>query len=181
MSTIGDLYRRIKYNLKYKNNIKFTNYQVHIDNTAILNPDHTSRIEFAGKFSINRFVCIDIFENTVLKLGEFSYLGDFTIIRGNRCQIIIGKNVIVGQGVKLLATNHKYMDKSQLVHQQDIDVEKNGIEIEDDCWIGANALILPGVILAKGTVVGAGAVVTKSTQQYSVVAGNPAKFIKFRE
>lgn len=55
------------------------------------------------------------------------------------------------------------------------------IIFEGDNWIGANATILRGVIIAKGTVVGAGAVVTHSTQPFSIVAGVPAKMIKSRK
>ena len=52
--------------------------------------------------------------------------------------------------------------------------------IEDDCWTGANVVIAKGVTLARGTVVGANAVVTKSTEPYSIVAGVPARKIAER-
>ncbi|TAH24859.1 MAG: hypothetical protein EAZ07_08700 [Cytophagales bacterium] len=52
--------------------------------------------------------------------------------------------------------------------------------IGKDCWIGAGAIILPGVNLGDGTIVGAGSIVTRSTENFSVVAGNPARLIKFR-
>ena len=54
------------------------------------------------------------------------------------------------------------------------------IIIEDHVWIGANAVIMPGVTLKKGTVVGAGSVVTKDTEEYSVVVGSPARKIRNR-
>ena len=52
--------------------------------------------------------------------------------------------------------------------------------IEDDVWIGARAIILPGVIIGKGSVIGAGAVVAKSIPPYSVAVGNPARVVKTR-
>ena len=52
------------------------------------------------------------------------------------------------------------------------------IVIEDDVWIGANAVILSGVTLGKGSVIAAGAVVNKDVKSGTLVAGNPAKFIK---
>ena len=54
------------------------------------------------------------------------------------------------------------------------------VKIGDDCWMGANAIILPGVELGKGCVVGAGSVVTKSFSEYSVVGGVPARLLKQR-
>jgi acetyltransferase-like isoleucine patch superfamily enzyme len=55
-----------------------------------------------------------------------------------------------------------------------------GIVIEDDVWIGAGARILDGVTIARGSVIGAGSVVTKSTQPYSIVVGVPAKIVSSR-
>jgi acetyltransferase-like isoleucine patch superfamily enzyme len=52
------------------------------------------------------------------------------------------------------------------------------IHVGEDCWIGGNVCILPGVVIGKGSVVGAGSVVTKSVPDFTVVAGNPAKFIR---
>ncbi|KAI2474533.1 Acetyltransferase [Pyrenophora tritici-repentis] len=52
------------------------------------------------------------------------------------------------------------------------------IHVGEDCWIGGNVCILPGVIIGKGSVVGAGSVVTKSVPDFTVVAGNPARFIR---
>jgi len=86
--------------------------------------------------------------------------------------IHIGKNVFIGPGVAIIARNHKIEDPSDKGEWKDV-------TIEDNCWIGANAVILPGVHLGPHTIVGAGAVVTKSFPKgYCVVVGNPAKKIK---
>jgi maltose O-acetyltransferase len=53
--------------------------------------------------------------------------------------------------------------------------------IEDDVWVGARSIILPGIHIGEGAIVGAGAVVTKDVEPYSVMAGNPARLIKFRK
>ena len=53
--------------------------------------------------------------------------------------------------------------------------------IEDDVWVGARALILPGVKIGKGSVIAAGSVVAKNVEPYSIVAGNPAKLIRSRK
>ena len=64
----------------------------------------------------------------------------------------------------------------------DVDTIENGsIEIEDDVWLGHNSIILPSVTkIGRGAVIGAGSIVTKNVEKYSIVGGNPAKHIKYR-
>jgi acetyltransferase-like isoleucine patch superfamily enzyme len=84
--------------------------------------------------------------------------------------ITFGDGTIFAPGVKIISANH---DRSNLEQW----VPEEPIKIGDECWIGANAVILPGVHLGNRTVVAAGAVVTKSFPDASVVAGVPAKRI----
>lgn len=92
--------------------------------------------------------------------------------------IRIGNNVLIGPNVVLRASNHKYSDLNTPIRQQG---HKPGyIIIEDDVWIGANAVVLPGVKIGKGAIVGAGAVVTKDVKTYSIVGGVPARWISTR-
>lgn len=89
-------------------------------------------------------------------------------------KIIIGNNVLIASNVVIRAADHG-VKASEKINKQS---HSTGIiVIEDDVWIGSNAVITSNVTLRKGTVVGAGAVVTKSTEPYSVVAGVPAKKI----
>ncbi len=86
--------------------------------------------------------------------------------------IHFGKNVAVANGVKILSRNHNINNAWEFEPYEDV-------WIEDNCWIGANAVILPSVHLGQHTVVGAGAIVTKSFPDgYVVIAGNPAKIIR---
>lgn len=62
----------------------------------------------------------------------------------------------------------------------EVDQYDQPIEIGEDCWIGINAVILPGVVIGRGSIIGANAVITKSIEPYSIVAGVPAKRIGFR-
>ena len=86
--------------------------------------------------------------------------------------IYVGKGSYVAPNVGLITTNHDPLDPSRHVPGSDI-------RIGEKCWIGMNAVILPGVTLGDHTVVGAGAVVTKSFPEgYVILGGSPAKVIK---
>ena len=143
-----------------------------------------------------------IFETGVLcfhpeniMLGDEVYLGHYSIIKGyyeNQMLIgsgswigqnaflhsagglKIGKKVGIGPGVKILTSSHKLSEGINLPIL-DRPLEFAAVEIDDGCDIGANAVILPGVRLGKNVQVGAGAVVTKSYPNESVIKGVPAK------
>jgi acetyltransferase-like isoleucine patch superfamily enzyme len=181
MGILGRVYRRCRFKIFSKANTVFKHYDLSISDKSELKTDTSSKIEFLGSANIGRYVLIDAYEACNVIIDNEVYLGDFSIIRGARCQIHIGEYSIIGQGVKLLATNHKYIDKALLVKNQDIDTLKNGIYIGRDCWVGAGACILPGVQIGDGAVVGAMSVVTKNVDPYAVVVGNPAKQITTRQ
>jgi len=85
------------------------------------------------------------------------------------------RSCLLGPGVKIISGNH---DQDDFANSS---VQCSGIEIGKKCWIGANAVILPGVKLLPGTVVGAGSVVTRSFGVPDiVVAGNPARIVRKR-
>ena len=88
----------------------------------------------------------------------------------------IGNNVNLAQGITVTALNHNFTDSTKRIDEQG--VSTNPVTIEDDIWIGANAVILPGVNIGNHSVVAAGAVVTKDVPAHSLVAGVPAKVIK---
>ena len=93
--------------------------------------------------------------------------------------VTIGKNVLMGPNVQIYTSNHKFDDLSVPIGQQGNE-EAKPVIIEDDCWLAANVIILPGVTIGTGSVIGAGAVVAKSVPPYSICVGNPAKVIKSR-
>jgi acetyltransferase-like isoleucine patch superfamily enzyme len=178
---LGRVYRRCKFSFFFRANIIFNHYNISISEKSELNTYSSSTIEFLGSVNIGRYVLIDAYESCFITIGDNVYLGDFSIVRGTRCKINVGDNCIIGQGVQLIATNHKYLDKTVLVKEQDIDIEKNGISIGKDCWIGSGSCILPGVCIGDGAVIGAHSVITKNVKSYSVVVGNPGKQIKVRQ
>lgn len=93
--------------------------------------------------------------------------------------LVIGNDVLIGPGTYIWSQNHRFQDAGNLIREQGS--ERVAVTIEDDVWIAARCVILPGVRIATGTVVAAGAVVTRSTEPYTIVAGVPAKMIGLRE
>lgn len=93
-------------------------------------------------------------------------------------KVNIGDNVSIATGARILGFNHGTESLSEPISEQPL--TSKGILLGDDIWLGANAIILDGVKVGSHSVIGAGAVVTKNVTQYSIVAGNPAKFLKSR-
>jgi acetyltransferase-like isoleucine patch superfamily enzyme len=92
--------------------------------------------------------------------------------------ITVGDYVVVGTNVTISSGEHPIEGREPPIYTR-LPVPKP-IVIEDDVWIGAGAVIMPGVTLRRGTVVGANSVVTSSTEEYSVVVGVPARKIRSR-
>lgn len=111
------------------------------------------------------------------EIGNNSGIGINAYISG---KVIIGDNVLMAPNVTIITSNHNFMKKDELISSQGNSEEKPVI-IGNDVWIGTNVIILPGVHIANGTVVAAGSIVTKNTEEYAVVGGNPAKTIKHRK
>jgi len=97
---------------------------------------------------------------------------------GKNSKIIIGDNLVSGPGFFITSDNHG-IKKTQLIRDQE-GVEKD-VTIGSDVWLGAYAIILPGVHISDGAVVAAGSVVTKNVAPYTIVGGVPAKQIGNRE
>ena len=97
----------------------------------------------------------------------------------NKGYIEIEDNVIIGPNTVIRASNHNYADINKPIRYQNHAGGK--IIIKEDVWIGSNCTILPNIVIGKGSIIGAGSVVTKNIPEYSVVAGVPAKIIKSRK
>ena len=119
-----------------------------------------------------------------IQIGNNVNLGFRPIIMATKSKIIIGDHVMFGPEVMIIGGNHRYdfigkfMDEindSQKRPEDDI-----GVIIEDDVWIGARVIVLDGVRIGRGSVIGAGSVVTKDIPPYSICAGVPARVLKFR-
>jgi acetyltransferase-like isoleucine patch superfamily enzyme len=126
-----------------------------------------------GKRSvIESFCCINNAVGDVI-IGDYTRIGIHNTIIG---PVTIGSHVNLAQGITVTALNHNFKDTSLRIDEQGFSTKP--IVIGDDVWIGANAVILPGVTIGKHVVVAAGAVVTKDVPDNTIVGGVPAKEIK---
>jgi len=148
-----------------------------------------------GKGStIRRNTRIDVLPFNNFELGENSTIEDFCTVNNGVGEVIIGNgvrigmsnvligpiqignNVIFAQNIVSSGLNHGYEDINIPICKQPTTTSR--ITVEDDCWIGANAVITAGVTIGKHSVIAAGAIVTKNIPPFSIAVGNPARVIK---
>lgn len=112
-------------------------------------------------------------------IGSYTYIGRNTRIGRTE----IGRYCSIGEGASIGVGHHDYnavaLSAVFLANPRKTLLEKPCV-LEDDVWIGAHALVLRGVTVGRGAVVGAGAVVTKDVPRYSIVAGVPARVLRYR-
>lgn len=114
--------------------------------------------------------------DALLDLGKHVFVGAYCVF-DVAAQVRVGERSMFGPGCMIVDHNHG----------MEIGIPMNGqpcrsrhITIGVDVWIGAHAVLLPGVQIGRGAVVGAGSVVTKDVPEYAIVAGNPARVVKYR-
>jgi len=131
----------------------------------------------------------DTEENYIQKIfvGNNSYGGIEVYMWGHENErIIIGNFVSIGSAKLICGGNHPYKGFSTFPFKVFFFDEKNEAEtkgpivIEDDVWIGLDVTILSGVTIGQGSVIASNSVVSKNVEPYSIVAGNPAKIVKYR-
>ncbi len=140
-----------------------------------------------------------VFHPNNIHLGSNIYIGHQTILKGyHQNMLVIGDNVWIGQGcffhsaggitiarnvgiapqVRILTSVHTEAGRGLPIAWSPVRFAP--VEIEDDCDIGIGTIILPGVRIGRGAQIGAGSVITKDVEPYSVVAGVPARQLRMR-
>lgn len=138
---------------------------------------HMKNISLGNGCRIGR-LCFLTAGNGQLDLAENVAVSPCVHLGADEGSICIEKNVAIGPGTVIRAANHRFARRDQPIMTQG---HKRGrVHIEEDVWIGANCVILPGVNIGRGAIVGAGAVVTRSVAPYTVVGGVPARPIGLR-
>ncbi|MBD5232382.1 MAG: acyltransferase [Bacteroidales bacterium] len=146
---------------------------------------HCERAYQLSKFrSVGRGVKLcegGAFTYRTISIGDDVFIGRNCCFQSEHGEIRIGSHVMFGPGVNIHGGNHDTALAGGLMKSRGKQAGEDGVVvIEDDTWIAANAIILAGVRVGRGAVVGAGAVVTKDVPENAIVAGVPAKVIRFR-
>lgn len=136
-----------------------------------------AHIRMGRGVGLNRYASLYASRGTIA-LGDNVFLGDFSSINANDANVVIGSNVAIGPMTLVQGANHRF-------ERTDIPIVAQGhtparVDIDNDVWIGAHCVILPGVRIYSGAVVAAGAVVVKDVPPMAVVGGVPAKVLRYR-
>jgi acetyltransferase-like isoleucine patch superfamily enzyme len=181
--------------LQFRPRIIFVAPNVHFRNSAMC--------RFGNGLTIERGAIIDGLSEHGIELSEGVTIGAYSLIRSSSAghlgegltvgrnsvcdafsffgaggRITIGSNVMMGQHVAFHAETHNHERTDIPIRTQG--VTRKPIVVEDDCWIGANVTFLGGAHVARGSIVGAGAVVNKQYPPFSIIAGVPAVVIRSR-
>lgn len=153
----------------------------------------TSRVIFKKKWRKknrhNQTIALGNFDQSMVTVGKETYGGLKVLTHNKSAYLKIGNYCSIGpETIFVLSADHylkhisTYPFRAKILSRGNFSegVSKGDIIIGDDVWIGCNATILSGVTIGQGAVVASGAVVTKSVPAYAIVAGVPARVIKYR-
>lgn len=147
---------------------------------------------------VSRHAKISLIGGGAIAIGKRCEIHDYSMLLSYGGKIVIGDDcsinpfcilyghggLVIGNGVRIashsifIPANHVFQDNTRPVFEQG--ETRKGIIVEDDVWIGSRVTVLDGVRISHGCVIGAGAVLTKSTERYGIYAGVPAKKIGSR-
>jgi len=129
-----------------------------------------------------RFQATDHFSYRSITIGNDVYIGPGATFSATHSSLHIGNKVSFGPNVTIMAGNHNTSVLGQTIYDtHEVRPEDNRpIVISDDVWVGAGAIILHGCHIGRGAIVAAGALVRQDVPPYAVVAGMPARIIRFR-
>lgn len=166
----------------------FSDRRVYIASSVRIRRSKQCRIELMDGVVIDDYTVlectvdplgVELSPPSTLEVGARSYIGQGNNIRAGGGNIKIGADCLISQHVTIVASNHGTAKNLPIAHQRWCN-NRIGVQISDDVWIGAGAVILPGVKIGRGAVVAANAVVHRDVADYSIVGGIPARVLKER-
>ena len=158
---------------------------VRVKRDCVFNLEGNASLNLGNRVWISHSVEVDV--ACLISIGDNTTVQMRVTLNGN---IKIGNSCIIAPNVFISSGTHPFREYSNMsIREQERKIiEKDGdlsrldkpITIGDDCWIGVNAVILPGVNIGNGAVIGACSVVTRDVEDFQVVAGSPARIIGTR-
>lgn len=138
---------------------------------------HAENVEIGDSVYVGHRAILKGYHMNRLVLGDGTWIGEQTILNAAG-GLTIGANVGIGPGVRIITSSHiEEGIEKPILHSQ---VAFAAVIIEDNADLGVAAVVLPGVTVGRGAQVGAGAVVNRSVPAYAVVAGVPARILRYR-
>lgn len=177
--------RKIRLGILTRLNVSLNNFEDNEDFIRIDRGVLTGNIKLKSGVKIFKEVSLE----GNIEIGKYSSIsGSGTILSSSKNKIKIGNFCSIAPNVLILGDYHNfhkitsYFIFGNLFNEKikNEKISKGDIIIEDDVWIGGNSVVLSGVKIGRGSVIGAGSVVTKNVPKYSIVVGNPSKVIKRR-
>jgi acetyltransferase-like isoleucine patch superfamily enzyme len=138
---------------------------------------HPERISIGSNVYIGHYTMLKGYHKNEMQIGDNSWIGQNCFLH-SAGGLKIGSNVGIGPGVNILTSTHDERDRNIPIITHELNYGE--VALEEGCDIGIGAIILPGITIGKGSIVGAGSVVTRDVDPFTVVAGNPARFLRIR-
>ena len=177
------IFAKIGQGVQVEANVNFTRpYLISLGNRAYIRSGanlecgENSSLVIGEKAVIERGADIRAYNDGNVRIGDRTFISSYTCLNGRNVRI--GKDCLIGHHCGIFANNHLFRDPQRPINQQGLSYQ--GIVIEDDCWLGSGVKILDGVTVGKGSVIGAGTIVTKNVAPYSVAMGVPARVVAHR-
>lgn len=137
-------------------------------------------IRFGNNVILSNDVMISC-KNGRISIGDNCGINARTIIQStSNCPVVIGTDCIVGQQCFLVGGGSYHIDRLDIPMREQGIRNDGGVHLEEDVWLGGNVTVLGGVTMGKGSVAGAGALLTRSVADYTVSLGAPAQVVKKR-
>lgn len=143
--------------------------------------------QWRNKNQSNFTQAVSSFNQELVSVGKYTYGNIYALTFDDKSKLKIGSFCSIAPNVSFIVSADHYVDrlssypfKSKIVDGTLEGLSKGNITIDDDVWIGLNAVILSGVHIGQGAIVASGAVVSKDVPPYAIVGGVPAKIIKYR-
>lgn len=173
--TISAIFWPVWLRLRYGKNTRIA-LSARVSQSAVIRAQHGGSIEIGAGCEIEEFALIKSYGGSI-EIGEGCFIGPSCILYGHG-GLQVGRYVKMAGQCVVIPSNHRFDNIEQPIFMQG--ENSRGVVIEDDVWLGAGVKVLDGVTIGHGSVVGAGAVVTRNTEPYGVYVGVPAIKIRSR-